>query len=513
MDRREFITTAAAAARPAATRRPNILLLMTDQQRWDTLDCYGSRAGVTPNLDRLAQQGVVFEHCYANNPVSTPSRASLLTGKSVPGHGVYRLYDNLARDEVLFPERLREAGYRTALFGKLHVSSRITEAAERHPHDGFDVYDWCLEDAIHLDSPYNGYARWLEKKNPAYKAELARHGRRLKPVPRALHFTTWAAARTIEFLKEQRPDRPFFCFTSLFDPHDPYDRYPPEMAARIDPRRLPPLVRPAAPFSRMPRGIRHEHEYSYLGAFDSLPADGIEKMRFGYHAAIALLDEEFGRILRVLDEQGLADNTLVIFASDHGDMIGDHGLLVKGAFFYDACVRVPLLLRWPGKIAPGARRRGMVQLHDLAATVLSAAGLAEDGWRASMPESRDLRQLCAAPDGQGGTAVCCYRNTGIFSTRKYAEPPIHATMIREGDYKLNLYHGAPGAESEGQLFHLEEDPRELRDLWADPGHRAARERLTGRLLEWMVANEVRAGSRGGEAFPSPGQTLNNKLAG
>jgi arylsulfatase A-like enzyme len=125
--------------------QPNILLIMTDQQRFDSLGCYGCDAVNTPNLDRLAAEGVLFENCVVANPVCTPSRASIWTGKDLPGHGVMRLYDNLHEDEVLFPVHLQQLGYRTGLFGKLHVSSMLAESRGRHPHDGFDAYErWKL---------------------------------------------------------------------------------------------------------------------------------------------------------------------------------------------------------------------------------------------------------------------------------------------------------------------------------------------------------------------------------
>ena len=138
-----------ASGSPDAIRRdeadrPNILLLMTDQQRWDSLSCYGGEVVATPNLDELASEGARFENCYCNAPICTPSRSSIMTGKELPGHGVYRLHDLMPQEERLFPELLQEHGYRTGLFGKLHVSGRVHEAEHRHPHDGFDEYDWCI---------------------------------------------------------------------------------------------------------------------------------------------------------------------------------------------------------------------------------------------------------------------------------------------------------------------------------------------------------------------------------
>lgn len=485
---------------------------MTDQQRFDSLGCYGARAIQTPNLDRLAAQGALFEHCYVNNPICTPSRASLMTGKSVPGHGVYRLYDTLPRDEVLFPKRLQQAGYRTALFGKLHVSGRLYEANERHPNDGFDTYEWCMEPSIHLDSRFNGYSRWLAQHHPAFLHELQEKGRDLKYTPRDCHMTHWAAERTIDFIRNSEAGKPFFCYMSIFDPHNPYDGYPLEMRASVDATRIPDPVLPNTDISQRPYGVRYEHEHSYLGAFWKFTRDEIREMRIGYHASIALADLEIGRVLDSLEEKGIAGNTLVIFASDHGDLLGDQQLLVKGAFFYDPGVRVPLLLRWPQSLAGGRRIPRIVQLHDLAVTVLSAAGLRVNDVRNWMPESQDLLPACRGVKGcLRDSAVCCYRNSGIFDTGDYANPPIDATMLREERYKLNVYHSPLTAtgDVDGELYDMREDPTELRNLWSDPRYAQVRFRMTDRLLAWLSSQEARFGSRGGEIRPEAGQKLNN----
>ena len=153
---------------------PNILLIMTDQQRWDSLGCYGQTAIQTPNLDRLARDGARFERCYTPNPICTPARASLLTGRDVLDHGVTKLYDVLADDEVLFPELLQEAGYDTALFGKLHVSSGVHEQTHRHPHDGFDIYEYCIEASVGMESPVQRLCALAGRAEPGLSGRTAR---------------------------------------------------------------------------------------------------------------------------------------------------------------------------------------------------------------------------------------------------------------------------------------------------------------------------------------------------
>ncbi|MBN1557414.1 MAG: sulfatase-like hydrolase/transferase [Lentisphaerae bacterium] len=481
--------------------QPNILILMTDQQRYDSLGCYGAEFAKTPNLDRVAGEGACFEHCIINNPVCTPSRASLWTGKELPGHGVYRLYDNLPKDEVLFSERLRALGYQTGLIGKLHVSSLPLESEERHPHDGFDVYEPCIEGCLFMEAPYQSYARWLEEHNRDLYARLLREARGVKHIPRAFHFSHWAAERTIHFLRNRDPDRPFFCMMSLFDPHNPYDLYPPDLETLFRRDAIPP---PLPANENEPAELRRERARCYLGPFASQSPDEIGEMRRGYHTAIAYADHEHGRVLDALEREGLKDNTLVIFVSDHGDMMGDHGLLVKGAYFYDPCTRVPLLMRWPARLPAGARPRAVVQPHDLAATVLAAAGAPFEQIDAWMPAARDLLPLArGAVSAVHDYAVCLYRNTSIDSKRRYPDPPLHAAMIRDERWKLNVYHAAEG--DQGELFDMRADPLERSNLWDDPAAAGERARLRAALDAWYTryADGLAAGSRGGETRLAP----------
>src|SRR5690606_8228348 len=162
------------------------------------------------------------------------------------------------------------------------------------------------------------------------------------------------------------------CLMSLFDPHDPYEDYPVAFAGAIDEARIPAPIPPRADQSRC---VQREQEGSYLGRFSEFSPREITSIRKGYAASIAFLDQQVGRVLDALDDAGLTENTLVIFMSDHGDQLGDHGLFVKGVALYEPTVGVPLVLRWPGQIAAGARSRALAQGHDIAATCLLAAGL------------------------------------------------------------------------------------------------------------------------------------------
>jgi arylsulfatase A-like enzyme len=499
---------------------PNILLIMTDQQRFDSLGCYGASWVSTPNLDRLAADGVLFENCYTNNPICTPARASLMTGKEMPAHGVYRLHDVLPEDEIMFTERLRERGYRTALFGKLHVSGRVEEARRRHPHDGFDVYEWCLEPAVDIDSPLNGYTKWLRENYPAFLKLLREKRRHRGHDPEEVTMGRWAADRAIDFIRGADPDTPFFCTMSLFDPHNPYDNYPREWEKYVDAAKIPASVPPGGEADGpVPYAFTAEREHSYLGPMESFSPEDILRMRLGYYAMIAGADREVGRVFAALDEKGLTENTLVVFTSDHGDMLGDHATLVKGAMLHDPCTRVPLIVRFPaafGNSTPvgGRRLAALVQLHDLAATFLAAAGCGAGEIAAWMPDSRDLRPLAAGKTGAAHEFVVCpYRNSGIDDTGRNWDPPINTTMVREGRWKLHAYHPVPGRQ-EGPiylLFDMETDPREMQDLSRDPKHGPVLEKLKDRLVGWLLKSDLARGGRGGEAVPAKNGLIINAI--
>jgi len=276
---------------------------------------------------------------------------------------------------------------------------------------------------------------------------------------------------------------------SVFDPHNPYEDYPAEYADRVDLSRLPPVLDDRR--EDVTGGVKRERAGSYLGDIDDFSATDIERMRLGYYASIALVDDEVGRVLETLDELGVADDTLVVFASDHGDMLGDHRLLVKGAIFYDAGVRVPLIARWPGRIAPGTVVDAPVQLHDIAGTVVAASGC-EPPWseaEAGLVGGDLLRLATGEVDELREDTVCLYRNTGINRIDRDWNPPLNGSMILRRGLKLSLFHDEPGDSTRGELYDMERDPGEMNNLWDDPEFAGVRSELTLALMDWMVRHE------------------------
>lgn len=492
--------------------QPNILFIMTDQQRTDSLGCYGSTCIKTPHIDQLAAKGTLFDHCYANNTICTPSRASLFTGKHLPGHGVYQVYDQLPDSEKLFPHTLQEAGYQTALFGKLHVSGRTFEKDRRNKRDGFEIYEHGIN-PYEVTGLYNSYGDWLKERHPGVYERIRQQKRGAGHIEAEAHFTAWAAERTVDFIKHRRDGRPFFCYMSVLDPHDPYGSYPLECADRVDAERIPePRGKGDGPLTRAHRA---EHEHNYLGGYDGYTREDIMKMRLGYHAAVAFVDEQVGKVVAALKEAGIWDNTAIVFTSDHGDMLGDHGVLVKGATFFDEATKVPLIVRLPGQTT-GKRVASIVQLHDLAATMLGLAGVDPQTIAADMPDSRPLPGLHDA-DGREERArdyaVCLYRNSGISDQKRHFDPPIHGSMLRTNRFKLTVYHdGADSPEQPaGELYDMANDPSEQINLWFDPGMLQVKQQLVLQLTNWIVSQEIGSlGGRGGRDLPDKTQTYELK---
>jgi arylsulfatase A-like enzyme len=367
------------------------------------------------------------------------------------------------------------------------------EMKYRHRFDGFNTYEWAPD-----PNGYHGcdtaYFRWLAIHHPDILERWKRDGNRIGHVRAEAHFTTWAAERTIDYLyRMQGSHQPFFCCMSVFDPHSPYTNYPEEYSDYLDIDALPELFATDESFDHRP--IAHRRERS--GSFPS--DDTLRDSRIGYHTAIALIDEQVGRVLQALDDTDFAENTIVIFASDHGDMLGDHGLTVKGAFMYDACTRVPMIIRVPGE--SGDQTIDVpCQLHDIAATALTIAGCDPADITTYMPDSRDVLNIDALRER--GHAVCMHRNSSI-TRGGYHDPALHITMWREDCYKLSIYHAPePGPDDcPGELFDLKNDPNEMNNLWYDAETQDTRDQLIHKLTAWIVQQDAQGRARGDQALP------------
>jgi arylsulfatase len=486
--------------------RPNVLLICTDQQRYDALGCYGNEQIDTPHIDGLAQDGVLFENCYVQSPVCAPSRASLLTGQYASSHGLWANGVSLRPDKPLFTRTLADDGYDCGLIGKMHLAPCFGGRTEERHDDGFRFYEWA-HDPSHR-SPENAYHRWLRERFPDLHAAALENPRRPGPepigtgplsfdiMPTEAHYSHWVGERAIAFLEQERnPEKPFFVNVNFYDPHHPFVA-PQEYLDRYDPATLPSPAGDSGDLSNRPAILSDVSQASYAGharGFADFTGEEIRQVVRAYYAMVSVIDDEVGRILAALDRLGLAGETLVIFTSDHGEMLGDHGLLLKGPMLYEGATRVPLVLRWPGTLPAGERRADLVEWIDLCGTCLEAAAappLPGDQGESLLPLARGE---AAAPTR--GWALCEYRDSG----HPY-NPPSHATMLRRGDHKLIVHHAPPATDRPraGELYDLAADPREERNLWDAPAFAPVRIDLERMLIDVLVAIQDRSAPR--EAF-------------
>ncbi|MBK1787633.1 sulfatase-like hydrolase/transferase [Prauserella cavernicola] len=477
----------------AARDRPNILILCTDQQRFNALRAAGNAEIETPAIDRLAAQGVLFENCYVQSPVCAPSRASLMTGQYVHSHGLWANGVGLSPHARLFTRDLADAGYDTGLAGKFHLSACFAGRTEPRLDDGFRVFRWAHDP--YPGSSENQYHRWLSAAWPQL------HARALDPadplgfdeLPTEAHYTRWIGDETVEFLTSGREDGKPFCFiANFFDPHHGFGA-PQEYLDRYRPEELAPPVTCEGELDVKPAILREASRESYAGherGYTDYTADELRQTRAAYYAMVSFVDDEVGRVLDTLEEQGLADTTLVVFTSDHGEMLGDHQLMLKGPMMYEPAVRVPLVLRWPGHLPEGARRDDLVQWLDLPSTLLDAATV--DGLPAAQGQS--LLPLATGEQDapRRGWALCEYRNSG----HPY-DPAVHTTMLRTGRWKIVVHHGDPatGRDRTGELYDLDTDPDELVNRWDDTAFLRDRVALQEMLIDVLVATEDRSQPR------------------
>ena len=477
----------------------NVILILADQLSAKWLGCYGNSAVGTPNLDALAARGMRFEQCCSNHPVCMPARATIFTGRSAPLHGVFYNGYELGTDVPTFPRILRDRGVQTLGIGKFHLECHGRSAFNDVGKYGFERaettedircghwLDWVAR--THPDHHERALATvWNEPHLAQYGPErvdlrpaLATARKRFPPqsvapmthasvVPEEVCQTRWIADRAIRFLEERDASRPFFLNVSFVDPHDPYD--PPErFLSLIHEDRIP------APVSSEDITLRDLHEafdrVPFVHRLRDCPAETWRTMRKYYFASLAFLDEQVGRLLAFLDNSGLADDTVILFTADHGDMLGDHGFPTKGAWHFDACRRVPLIAAGPG-ISPSVSPR-VVSLLDLFPTILDYAGMTSGKIESEGRSLRPLLEQAGEPDSPDAVLIesfGSYGNTDAALTARSVVTP-ESAYTRYGD----------GREL---LFDLRHDRDECMNLAGRPEARERRGQLTELMLELVA---------------------------
>jgi arylsulfatase A-like enzyme len=476
--------------------RPNVLWICTDQQRWDTLGCYGNEHVSTPAIDGLAENGALFERAYCQNPVCTPSRASFLTGR-YPRTTRCRMNGQpypMAESERLLPRRLAESGYYCGLAGKLHLSPTnpdddqppsVAEPARR-PRDGYAVFDWSS--SPHDPTPANRYHAWLREQGTEYERTPVEGAEKVfTSMSPEYHQTTWVCDRAVDFI-EQAADRPapWLFSLNIFDPHPAFDPPREYLEPYLD--RLDDLPEPNYQPGELDDKPAYQAAQRDGRSGMTYPDDERErKLRTAaYYAMVDQIDDRLAVVLDALDRTGQREDTVVVFQSDHGELLGDHGMYLKGPFCYEGSVRVPLVVDGPG--VESATYDDLVELVDVAPTLADACGLdARDDvhgrsmWPALTGDGDVGREsvYCEQYDGYPGTAS----PDGRESPPDYVGPDEHVTMLRTDEYKVVVAHHA----DTGELYDLEADPTETHNRWDDPEYADVKAdmlaRLTGRMAE------------------------------
>jgi len=465
--------------------RPNILWICTDQQRYDTIHALGNEAIRTPHLDHLAESGVAFTRCYSQSPICTPSRASFLTGRYPSTIHVNRNGNAYFPPDVrLVTRALADVGYDCGLAGKLHLSA-AEGRVEARPDDGYRIFRWSHhpKPEPYWPTEQHHYQKWLRELGVDWDTTYGQapaEGWDVQTdyapgIAARYHQTTWCANEAIAFMSEERRG-PWLMSVNPFDPHPPLDP-PPEYLERMDRDTMPmPLFRPEELESQREfRGIAHQTR-TPTSPYDYDARD----MVAAYYAQIELIDDQVSRMVEALERTGQRDNTIVIFTSDHGEMLGDHGLRLKGCRFYEGAVRVPLIISWPARVQQGLVSDALVELTDLVPTLNDAVGL---------PTEPDVQGRSLLPILTGRSDPGYHR---AFVRSEYhdalAQPePSHANMIRDDRFKLVVYHG----HEIGELYDLQNDPDEFHNLWVDPAYRDVRYDLMKSLFDaTMLATDA-----------------------
>lgn len=519
----------------ASSSRPNIVFIFSDDHALQAIGAYGSKINHTPNMDRLARDGAVFINSFCGNSLCGPSRASILTGKHSHKNGFLRNGDRFDGTQVTFPKLLQRAGYQTAVIGKWHLVSNPT---------GFDYWEvlpgqgsYYNPDFIQMNGQrkrYTGYCTdiitdltldWLkEGRNPDKPFVLMTQHK-------APHRNWAPAARHLSLYQNQTIPEP----ATLFDDYSGRSKLlkENEMSVRDhfhwghDMKFKGENLFPEHFTGNMPNGeynrMTPEQKAAWDAHYEPENQAFIEQMRAGklsdseivrwkyqryikdYLRCIAAVDENIGRLLDYLDQSGLAENTIVIYASDQGFYLGEHGWYDK-RWMFEESLKMPFLIRWPGVISPGTRSAAMIQNIDYAPTFLEAAGV-------EIPKDIDGRSLVPL-FRNGGQAPSDWRDAIYYSY--YENAAVHNVPIHDGvrtdRYKLMFFPRT----REWQLFDLEKDPEELRSVHAEPEYAAILTGLQKRYRDlrsfYDVNSAVIRATRGDEEWWRKRQQAANEKA-
>ena len=494
--------------------QPNIIMILCDELRADALGCYGNSIVQTPNIDSLATDGTRFSQCFVTQPTCTPSRASILTG-CYPSALRSRMVGCHTPDDPRFlPRVLSDQGYRSASIGKLHLVPQAAEpdiVARRLASDEATYYGFQEVDLVNGHGSRcfgNRYSAWLREAVPDLETRLAN----VRPyesgincwrwnLPERAHSSHYVADRAIEFL-ESATEGPFFLHISFPDPHYPFT-VPDAWARLYEPADMPPPIPAITESVDMPE----LHERAYRGArarssdgqrprdhvigtpphdYAALATEDWQQVKALYYGMVSLVDHSVGRIIEAVDRLGRRDDTVILFLSDHGDYLGDHGMYGKG-LPYESALRTPLIARGPG-IAAGLTIDSVESTLDIAPTLLDMADVAEP----EGVQGCSLKPLLRGAD-MPRASVALVENDDDFAA-------LRMRSICTPQWRLTYYLN----QEWGELIDRKQDPQEMRNLWNDPAHTAVKQRLLTQLMHEITASiDMQNGRRQQPSAPVP----------
>jgi len=490
MNRRDALKTVAAgfpAILSGQTRKPNVLFMMTDDQRWDAMSCAGNTILKTPNMDRLASGGMRFTQAFATNPLCSPSRGTILTGLHTHAHGVTTNTpgsNTFKPGVVTYPSLLQKAGYYSAMVGKWHIATLPTGL-------GFD--HWCI----------------LPGQGLYHDPQMIANGGR---VQFRGYVDDIIADNALETLKSRPRGKPFSLICNFKAPHRAW-----EPAARFE-KVFEDVAIPEPPtfhtdLSDRPAGIRNTDmqvgdmpDFRRRGVPAALSKPVRKAMNYqlfikNYYRTILGVDENLGRILDYLDKEKLADDTIVIYTGDNGFFLGEYGMFDK-RLMYEPSIRIPMLARYPNGWKPGVDAKNMVLNNDVAHTILDYCGVARPAHMEHHGES--WRPLLSG--GGGGRP---WRESWMYEYFEYPGPHCapKGRGVRTSRYKLIHYIQKP---VEFEFFDLEKDPAERKNLYRDPAYKDQVATLSAELERWRQVTKDDRSEDGTETPPCTANRMDGR---
>lgn len=465
-------------------KQPNILFIMSDDHASHAMSCYGSRINQTPNLDRIANEGMRFDNCFCTNSICTPSRAAILTGTYNHINGVTTLGTHMDNQLQTFPKLLQQAGYQTGMFGKWHLGQ-----GPEHCPTGFD--DWAVLPGQGLY--HNPHFIFKSDSEPGGEKRICKG-----------YVTDLITDYTLDFLEQRDKGKPFCVMYHHKAPHRRWE--PDEKHAHLylnetipEPDTLYDDYQnrsSAAAAAKMRVGLHMQDLDLKVQIQEDLSEDELRSWAYqlyikDYLRVIASVDDNVGRVLDYLEAEGLAEDTIVIYTSDQGFFLGDHGWYDK-RFMYEESLRMPFIIRYPREIEPGSICEDMILNVDFAPTFLEYAGV-------DLPEDMQgssIRPLLNGETPDGWQTSMYYR----YWMHKMHHNVYAHYGLRTDRYKLIYYYndalGQPGTidetyEPEWELFDLEKDPQEMRSVYDDPAYAETVRNLTDEMhrLQEKVGDE------------------------